>query len=239
MRRVLIICLMFWNCIVLMQSKTYIVSVGVSDYPGSKSDLTNCVNDAVTIKELFEKNNSADVVLLTNQSAKLSEVVTQMEAQFAKATQEDAIIFFFSGHGVPGGFVCYDHILPYKTINKVMAASSSNKKMVFSDACYSGKARTSNKHSQTQIDASIMFFLSSRTGETSIENRSWRNSFFTGYLERGLRGGADYDKNRIITASEIFQFVSQGVKEITRDKQHPVMWGKFDNDMPIMIWNKE
>lgn len=238
MRRILIISILFWNCIAQMQSKTYIVSVGVSDYPGTKEDLNNSANDAVTIKDLYEKSNLADVVLLTNQSATLSEVIAQMKAQFARATKKDAIIFFFSGHGLPGGFICYDHILPYKTINKVMAASPAKKKMVFADACYSGKARKSNKRSNARTDVNIMFFLSSRTDETSIENKAWRNGFFTGYLERGLRGGADSDNNRIITASEIFQFVSQGVKEVTRDRQHPVMWGHFDNDMPVITWKK-
>lgn len=227
---------MFWNCIVMMQSKTYIVAVGVADYPGTRDDLSNCVNDAVTIKDLFEKNSRADVVLLTNERATLSAVEAQIKAQFAKAKKKDAIIFFFSGHGLPGGFSCYDHILPYKTINKVMAQSPAKKKMVFADACYSGKARKTNKRSNTRTNVNIMFFLSSRTGETSIENKTWRNGFFTGYLERGLRGGADYDKDRIITASELFRFVSQGVKDVTRGRQHPVMWGKFDNDMPVITW---
>lgn len=236
MRRLLIVFILFWNCIVMMQSKTYIVCIGVADYPGTKQDLNNCANDAVTIKDLYEKNDHADVVHLTNEQATLSAVETLMKSQFAKARKRDAIIFFFSGHGLPGGFVCYDHILPYKTINKVMAASPAKKKMVFADACYSGKARKTNKRSDTHTDVNIMFFLSSRTDEKSIENKTWKNGFFTGYLERGLRGGADYDKNRIITASEIFQFVSQGVKEVTRGRQHPVMWGKFDNDMPVITW---
>jgi len=84
-----------------------------------------------------------------------------------------------------------------------------------------------------------MFFLSSRTNEKSIERRGWRNSLFTAYLERGLRGGADTDCNRTITARELFDFVSQGVAKESRQKQHPVMWGKFDDDMPIMVWKEK
>ena len=82
----------------------------------------------------------------------------------------------------------------------------------------------------------MVFFLSSRTDEKSQERRGWRNSLFTAYLERGLRGGADTDRNRTITASELFQFVSEGVQQKSRQKQHPVMWGRFDNDMPLMSW---
>ena len=59
---------------------------------------------------------------------------------------------------------------------------------------------------------------------------------FTSCLERGLRGGADKNRDRIITARELFEFVSEGVKTITKDRQHPVMWGKFDHSMPVMVW---
>ena len=81
-----------------------------------------------------------------------------------------------------------------------------------------------------------MFFLSSRSDETSIERRDMKNGFFTAYLQRGLRGGADTNKDRIVTARELFVFVSNGVRRISEDRQHPVMWGKFDNNMPVISW---
>lgn len=81
-----------------------------------------------------------------------------------------------------------------------------------------------------------MFFFSSRDNEYSQERRGWKNSLFTVYLERGLRGGADTDRNRTITARELFDFVSKGVKAASEGKQHPVMWGKFDDDMPVIEW---
>jgi uncharacterized caspase-like protein len=63
------------------------------------------------------------------------------------------------------------------------------------------------------------------------------NGVFTTYLLRGLRGGADSDGDRKITAKELFKFVSHDVKERSKDKQHPVMWGKFDDDYVLMDWN--
>lgn len=56
------------------------------------------------------------------------------------------------------------------------------------------------------------------------------------FLERGLRGGADTNKDRVITAKEIYNFVHQGVVEASRNRQHPVMWGKFDGNMPVIKW---
>ena len=56
------------------------------------------------------------------------------------------------------------------------------------------------------------------------------------FLERGLRGGADKNKDRIITARELYDFVHQGVIGASGGRQHPVMWGKFDNNMTIISW---
>ena len=64
----------------------------------------------------------------------------------------------------------------------------------------------------------------------------FKNSLFTVFLERGLRGGADTNKDRVITAKEIYNFVHQGVVEASGNRQHPVMWGKFDGNMVVMKW---
>lgn len=225
-------------CVYMTQAKTYAVCVGLTDYPGKSSDLHWSANDACTIKGLFETNGNAVVKLLTNAHATTRNVESAIAEMFTKAKENDAVIFFFSGHGIPGGFVCYDGILRYSAIDTAMSSSKASIKMVFADACYAGKARRKPKHIQETAETSIMYFLSSRTSETSLEKRSWRNSLFTAYLERGLRGGADNNQDRTITAKELFDFVSQGVAKASKNRQHPVMWGKFSNEMPVMTWTK-
>lgn len=223
------------------QRKIYLVSVGIADYPGSDMDLTLCANDANTIKWIFQKNNKAETITLTNRKATIQAVKAAMESEFMKATADDAILFFFSGHGAPGSLVCYDGLLDYQVIKKVMARSKAKYKMIFADACYSGKMRRANPNTSYTVPddlkkAEVMFFLSSRSNETSIESPSMKNGFFTAFLQRGLRGGADANNDRIVTAREIFEFVSKGVIKLSGDRQHPVMWGKFDNDMPVISW---
>lgn len=44
----------------------------------------------------------------------------------------------------------------------------------------------------------------------------------------------DADSNGIITAKELFTYVYQGVLNDSGQIQHPVMWGRFPNDMPII-----
>lgn len=230
------ITLLFLTLALVTVARNYVVLVGIADYPGTKSDLKVSAQDAVTMKNLYDRNGDAVTEILTDAEATVENVRVTLGNVFSRATRDDAVILFFSGHGVPGGFVCYNGLLRYSDITMVMIRSEAQTKMVLADACFAGKARGSKKHDEKPTDTNVLFFLSSRTNEKSQERRGWRNSLFTAYLERGLRGGADTDRNRTITARELFDFVSKGVAKDSREKQHPVMWGKFDDAMPIMVW---
>lgn len=223
----------------LTGARNYVVLVGIADYPGTKSDLKVSAQDAATMQTLYQRNGDAETQLLTDAEATVENVKSALSNLFARATQDDAVTLFFSGHGVPGGFVCYNGLLKYADVTAVMAHSEARTKIVLADACFAGKARSSKKHDDRPSDTSVVFFLSSRTDEKSQERRGWRNSLFTAYLERGLRGGADTDRNRTITARELFDFVSQGVAKDSKQRQHPVMWGKFDDEMPMMVWKEK
>lgn len=223
-----------------LNAKVFLVSVGVSDYPGTKMDLNLPARDAETITELYSKNTELRYCQLLNENATKAKILTAMNKVFYDAKENDVVVFFFSGHGYEGGFCTYDDYLSYKEIRKAMSKSKCKNKMIFADACFSGQLRTDKPTSQSDINASknanVMLFLSSRSNEVSMENKMMKNGFFTTYLQKGLKGEADRDNDRIISAGELFLYVHAGVKEISDDKQHPVMWGKFPNDMPVMIW---
>lgn len=219
-------------------SHTYIICVGISDYPGTDDDLNHCAADALTMSRLYQKNGGATVRLLQNEQATAEAVTTAFSQLCSEAGDGDVVIFFFSGHGLPGAFVCHDTLLRYDRVVNALAASSAKQIVIFADACFAGKARRGDRHATADdyAQTSVLFFLSSRTNETSKEYLSMRNGLFTAFLERGLRGGADANRDRVITTRELFQFVSQGVRQRSRQLQHPVMWGRFLDDMPLMTW---
>lgn len=223
-------------------AKIYLVSVGIANYPGTELDLTLPDNDAKTITWLYSKNSDVEYKQLLNSQATRSNIVNAITTLFDKASETDIVVLFFSGHGYPGGFLAYDDNLSYSQIRKAMAKSRSKNKMIFADACFSGKLRESGRHNSSSSainsakKANVMLFLSSRSNESSLEIPSMKNGFFTTYLQRGLRGNADANRDRTITAKELFDFVSTNVIKISKGKQHPVMWGKFSDDMPVMVW---
>ena len=236
--KIVISAFILFSLTVSANAKIYLVAVGVSDYPGNNKDLRLPANDAATVRYVYSKNSNAESVLLTNSDATKSAVLSKLRSTFAKATENDIIVFFFSGHGTKGAFCAYDAQIPYSEVRQAMASSRAKNKMIFADACFSGKMRQGRKNTAEQSfnNYNIMLFLSSRGNETSIERRDMKNGFFTFCLQKGLRGGADVNKDRAITAKELFNYVSRHVKLLSSDKQHPVMWGKFSDNMIVMKW---
>lgn len=225
---------------IMAEAKIYLVSVGISDYPGTEHDLTRPHNDAATMQWLYRENKQASTKLLMNGKATVANVKAAMQKMFVQATADDIVVLFFSGHGVKGGFVCYDGYLFYSDVKKAMTSCKSNNKMIFADACFSGAIRDTGSKTTKDYGGikndNLLLFLSCRSNELSIETPKMTNGFFTYALQHGLRGGADENKDRIITAKELFKYVSAKVKKNSKDKQHPVMWGKFPDSMPVMKW---
>ncbi len=235
MRLNCIFILLLLTSVLSLQSKTHVVSVGIADYPGKVHDLRISDNDAQTIAKVFKATKDASVSVLLNADATQTVLLSTMRAAFADAKSDDTVILYFSGHGTPGAIVCYDGELTYQNIFRILKGCKASKKIIIADACYAGKMRMTKQQSTSYNNQNVMLFLSSRTNEKSRETQ-FKNSLFTIFLERGLRGGADANRNRQITARELYDFVHGGVTEASGNKQHPVMWGKFDNNMTIIKW---
>ena len=215
----------------------YLLSVGVADYPGTQMDLRLPAEDARAMYRLYRRNAAATAVLLTNQKATAAEIAAAAGNLFSQASADDIVVLFFSGHGYAGGFAAQDTLLSYARIREFFQGCPARHKMIFADACYAGSIRQggSEGHRMEQ-DGNIMLFLSCRSNEVSYEDPSMRNGYFTTCLTRCLKGGADENRDRVITARELFEAVSRGVKTLSDDRQHPVMWGNFKDTMPVMVW---
>lgn len=227
----------------------YVVSVGICDYK-YVSDLRQAETDAKNIAELY-RTQTNNVITLLGSQATHDNIISTLNTFFSTAEEDDIIVFFFSGHGTKGGLCAYDSrtvesMVSYDEIQNAIRSCKAKNKQLLIDACFSGGLRTTkktekmlSKQSMLSTTKGVMLFLSSRTSETSFESIWADNGFFTLYLIKGMKGEADADKDRIVTAKEIFTYVSKNVSEQTRKKQNPVMWGKFSDDMEIMNWNSE
>lgn len=245
--RTLHIILFLFLALNIPAQKLYVVSVGICNYKDPHiNDLRFAEADVASFNKVIKKHTN-EVYTLLGSNASHRTVYTSISQVFAKATSNDAVMLFFSGHGYPGGFSCYDMDktkggLTYTEISTLFKRCKAKCKIVFADACFSGGLRTAKKRSDATSsvqNGDVMFFLSSRTNETSREMIGGPNGQFTRFLVRGLGGGADTNRDKIITAKELYDFVHQGVSVATGNKQHPVMWGRFKDSMPVLNWNKK
>jgi len=223
------------------QGKIYAVLVGVSEHQDPSKNLDFSHRDATEMYHLLKKHSSPDrIKLLTNSEARHDNIVRHAQNLFHQAKPEDMVIFFFSGHGNENGFVAHDKNLTYTTLQTIFKDCAANRKMIFADACRSGSLRqpgesgrqaTSNNQN---VGADVMLFLSSRSDQTSWEYSNLKNGMFTYFLISGLSGKADANKDNLITAIELFNYVNPNVKKKSDGTQTPVMWGNFDKNMVIL-----
>jgi len=78
---------------------------------------------------------------------------------------------------------------------------------------------------------------SSDVNETSREGERWGggHGVFTWALLEGLRGNADSNSDKIITADELFEFVRQKVRTETKEKQNPRLLSNLGSGLEIAI----
>jgi hypothetical protein len=133
----------------------------------------------------------------------------------------------------------------YKNLDLLEAGSVT----VILDACFSGSSRPSNVHiaeniSQTkgvrirpreeqpwESNPNFRLFTSSKDEQTSVGFDETGTGLFTYYLAVGLQGEADLNEDKVITAAELRQYVTEKVSETSkkiRGEQTPQFFGRDD-----------
>ncbi len=191
---------------------------------------------------------SENIFELYNENAtreKIAELLSDTLADPARVKSNDRVFIFYAGHGMtrtlPSGRNL-GYIIPVNAeLNKFSSNSISMthlqdfsdmipaKHVYFvMDSCYSGIALT--RGGGLSRDSKYLNEIASRRARQILtaggadqevaDGGSHGHSIFTWSLLQGLRGDADLDKNRIITATELGAFIAPRVSESSQ--QTPV-----------------
>ena len=125
--------------------------------------------------------------------------------------------------------------------------------VILIDACHSGGVDTLSTASVRQLERSEnntfsmyaeklfggegrALLTSSDVNEVSEEGKKWGNGHgvFTWAILEGLRGIADVNRDRVITTGELFDFVSNSVRQETSGRQNPRALSGTSRDFPFM-----
>lgn len=220
--------------------KTYIVCVGLNNYDNGENPLPCSIGDARGIASFFNKHNNSEVFMLIDKNATRNHILRVLKAQFAKASAQDEVIFAYSGHGFDGGISCYDtrNVIYCSEVQQILRNCAAKRKIMFINSCHSGsfskKYGNNNQHNYKSRNSNVMLYLSSRANEYSWEAEGMMMSFFFTRLIEALRGYADKNGDKKVTARELFNYVNAKVLSDTQGIQHPQMYGNFPDDMVIV-----
>jgi len=126
--------------------------------------------------------------------------------------------------------------------------------VVFIDACHSAGVAGPRLVTQRQLEraennifnlyASKLYretgravLTSSDVNEISEEGTRWGggHGVFTWKLLEGLQGAADANKDRVVTAAEIFKYVNEKVRQETDFRQNPRALSIINQDFPLAV----
>lgn len=224
MKRLFLFLTLLLVLVVTAGAHTYALITGVSNYNDTTVNLYNTTKDAKEVAAIFNKQD-ATVTVLTSRNATPSNIRQKLEFIVRTAKAGDNIVFFFSGHGSTGSIIGYGPAkLNYAELIATLSKARTNRVFCFIDACLSGSVAPTRSEVYAWRQATgnkISFFMSSRADEYSFENQWVGNGYFTQALLKGLRGKADTNRDRSITAGELFSYIYSDVTRRTKSSQQP------------------
>lgn len=221
----------------LAKGKTYVVAVSV-DNQGTLFGVPAA--NAKSLARFFKDEQGAEVFLLLEKNATYNNIRRVMRNMFGKARKEDAIVFIYSGHGyittswAAGGVSTWDKSaggLGYDEIQAIMKSSKASRKMAFVNACYAGGFTFKKNQNATRpkAKADVMIYCSSYGDKESLTSSNGIDFIY--YVTKGLKGEADANGDKKVTARELFNYTNP--KLIDCFGIHPLMWGKFRDNMVL------
>ncbi|WP_031500833.1 tetratricopeptide repeat protein [Bryobacter aggregatus] len=242
--------------------RSYAIIMGVGAYQNLPKDLHLAYSerDADSLYSILislEGGNyrAENVKKLLGPRATLANLKQEIEEWLPRVAKEnDRVFIYFAGHGFihqgKGYLAPYDFNLndvagtgyPMESLAKTVGQKVKAKwKVMMTDSCHSGfvntETRADSLNSMIQnLDKSMFSLTASRDQERSFESADFGggHGVFTYYVVKGMEGEADDDRDGIVTASEMTEYVRKNVREATKGKQTPRSdRGSFDPEMLI------
>lgn len=198
-------------------------------YATNGDDLSCPENDVTDLAELY-RERGGNVILIRGDGVTRNAVLSSIRRQVKACSQDDIIMFAYSGHGNNGFIACgSNEIIKFSEIKHEISIAKAKRKVLFIDACYSGSASNGGGLIQgNHDDSNVLIFTASKSNQMSSEAQGARNSVFYSALLPGLKGKADKNNDGKVSAKEIYEYVKAHSMF-----QDPTMIGKFDENMTL------
>ena len=239
--------------------RSYAVIVGVSSYQNLPPhfQLQFAERDAQSIHTVLispEGGNfkAENVHILNGPQATLAALKREIVEWLPSVAKEgDRVLIYFAGHGFimkgKGYLAPHDFKMenpeatgfPMDLLGSVVGTKiEATSKILLTDSCHSGAISPEDTESINQtlagLNPSLFSMTASRAREQSFESATLQggHGVFTYYVVKGMEGQADTDRDGIVTADELAEYVHTEVRHATSGKQNPTSdKGNFDPAM--------
>jgi len=220
--------------------------VGVSHYKSPKiGDALGCAEDAEELFQLLSPTwGDEHIKLLLDSEASKSEVQVAVEWLVSNEDANDTVLFYFSGHGDPDGYIAPYNAYYKETwitpreLSRWLSALDSKKFVIVLDTCHAGQSETELS------DSGRVVLMSSGADEFSYSGDD--GGIFTYYLLEALSEFSIADANRDyeLSAEELFQYAEpKTISETTdfyingnlQDVQHPVLSDDYSGELSLLL----
>ncbi len=212
----------------------FAVVIGIADY--KKMDVLDYSDDdAYSFYQYLENGNHEkipddNIRFLIDQNATAISIKKALEEVARKATENDEIIIYYSGHGIAKAIIPYESdgktgLVTHQEISSILKKSKATSKTLFIDAC--NKMKTGANVDQLDgLGKDMNVFYSSSVGQNSLESNELKQGVFSYFLVQGLNGAADVNVDGSITNNELFDYIFENVQTYTEQRQLPTFAAK-------------
>lgn len=240
--------------------KALIIAVSDYDRNSNLKDLPFCENDGIEMKKLLKKLRykikNVDGLIGNVDGTLMRESIFGFFAD-EDINSEDTLLFYFSGHGVPGKndvFLASSNIdlkspkvrgFSFADLNEEINNCFAKRIVLILDSCYAGSLKLDSKSGENALAkvAKNEFSSKFKEGEgkcllascmgfqESFATKEEDHSFFTNYLLKGLRGISEksVDENGLVTPESLMNSINYAITNHAgkKSEQRPVTKTEF------------
>lgn len=195
------------------------VFVGISDYPGTANDLPLCADDARKLAQVLRDagvSSMSEQRILVDGQATVANVRRAIQEIGNRCGPNDLFVFFYSGHGSQTddmsnsqerdrreeSIVLYDEEIGDDEMGRLLAGVRARVQVIGLDACFSGGFRDALTRPEQ-----MGLFSSEEDLTSAVAMKFEAGGYLSHFLRTGLLGGADFDRNDVITAGELSEYL--------------------------------
>ena len=203
--------------------RTFGIFAGISDYPGTGSDLDFTADDALRVRDALIRGGGMlreDAVTLTDSDATIANLESALEDISSRAGPDDTFVFFYSGHGgrlerasgpemfdpdaLDETLVLYDGHVRDDELREMFSQIRAGTTLLFLDSCFSGGFAKD----MISVPGRMGMFSSEEDVTSQVAVKFRAGGYLSIFLDEAIGDGlADEDSDGSVTAIELSEYV--------------------------------